>query len=391
MPTVQPGQGPLERGCKIHGAFFLPDGYDLAYVPDNAIVKPFASHDRQREQNDIPLKCEVSSSNTWLKAIIAIFQIIYASFTLYRSRGDQIESYGYAAFGLTVIPYILMSILNLIGQIVTSEYPALYLVHSEEMDEAKRRDGVFEGAIGTLVPVNNKPSFKVTAKPDSPSPHWVLERITHATGNSDSQQPGEPQHSPEILQASTQHSEKLLLGGSEKSGRVDHFQQVVELYLDNLDERRDAVTIRIPSCSEFKQRQKPRNWQTFRDWLREMGHNPQEAEYLMIALSGPVAFECVLLLIVGLLSHFSRGQSTELQRGFIMSWWVIGIAYGFVAPFITTILVQWYRTGFDFFINYIPFLIFFIISSGGFLVPALGGFIVVGKEIIEFGTCIVFE
>ena len=35
-------------------------------------------------------------------AIVAIAQMIFSSITIYRTRGDQIEKYGYAAYGLTV-------------------------------------------------------------------------------------------------------------------------------------------------------------------------------------------------------------------------------------------------------------------------------------------------
>ena len=58
--------------------------------------------------------------------------------------------YGYAAFRLTVTPYIIMSLVNLMGQIATSEYPTLFMVHSAEMDEAKRPGGFSDGVIGTV-------------------------------------------------------------------------------------------------------------------------------------------------------------------------------------------------------------------------------------------------
>jgi hypothetical protein len=88
--------------------------------------------------------------------------------TLYRARGDQVgehglydineltplqlERYGYAAFGLTVIPYVTMSLVNLIAHLATPHYSAMYLVHSPEMDEAIERGGIFEGAVGRAEP-----------------------------------------------------------------------------------------------------------------------------------------------------------------------------------------------------------------------------------------------
>jgi hypothetical protein len=57
--------------------------------------------------------------------------------------------YGYAAFGLTVTPYIITSLVNLMGQIATPEYPTIFMVHPAEMDEARRPGGFSEDVIGT--------------------------------------------------------------------------------------------------------------------------------------------------------------------------------------------------------------------------------------------------
>ena len=66
-------------------------------------------------------------------------------------KGDQIQRYGYAAFGLTVMPYPIMSVVNLLGTILTPDYSVIYLVSSEAMDEARRREGSrFEGTVGVI-------------------------------------------------------------------------------------------------------------------------------------------------------------------------------------------------------------------------------------------------
>ena len=64
----------------------------------------------------------------------------------------QVDRYGYAAFGLTVVPYIVMSLVNLAVHLVTPNYSTMYLVHSPEMDEAIDRGGVFEGQVGKVIP-----------------------------------------------------------------------------------------------------------------------------------------------------------------------------------------------------------------------------------------------
>jgi hypothetical protein len=64
-------------------------------------------------------------------------QLIYAITTLYRTRGDQIAIFGYAAFGLTVTQYAWMSFVNLLGNWVCPHYPSLYLVESPTLSELR--------------------------------------------------------------------------------------------------------------------------------------------------------------------------------------------------------------------------------------------------------------
>ena len=87
---------------------------------------------------------------------------------MYETRGDQIERYGYAAFGLTVAPYLVMSIINLIGTVLTPDYSTLFMIESEIMEEAGQSDGAcFRGAVGRLAfkrPIAQ--SFNATFKID---------------------------------------------------------------------------------------------------------------------------------------------------------------------------------------------------------------------------------
>ena len=81
-------------------------------------------------------------------AFVGIAQIIFASITIYRARGDQIEKYGYAAYGFSVYPYLLMSLANLIKLAVCGRYPYVYVLRTATLAEAEKDGGMFEGAVG---------------------------------------------------------------------------------------------------------------------------------------------------------------------------------------------------------------------------------------------------
>jgi hypothetical protein len=47
--------------------------------------------------------------------------MVYGALSLADSRGDQINQFGYAAFGLIVAVYTVMAGINLIGHLLTSD------------------------------------------------------------------------------------------------------------------------------------------------------------------------------------------------------------------------------------------------------------------------------
>jgi len=98
----------MER--KIHGTCLLPDNghYALAYVPRYAEVKISPRRhnpDNSTVEVDDEAPVRLSSSYSFIKAVVALAQVLYASATLYKAtRGPQIAQFGYAAFGLSVAP-----------------------------------------------------------------------------------------------------------------------------------------------------------------------------------------------------------------------------------------------------------------------------------------------
>jgi len=140
------GKGLNESRIHIHGHYNLPAGYSIYPVPRWA---KFMESNRDPRTTQT---ARLSYNYNLVKIMVSLGQAIYAIFTLYRARGDQIAQFGYAAFGLTVAPYAVVSVLNLLGSLLCPEFPALYMVESSIMEEARRRGGeyVFEGTVGRL-------------------------------------------------------------------------------------------------------------------------------------------------------------------------------------------------------------------------------------------------
>lgn len=128
------------RTTNIHGQILLPDEFEFQVIQDDFEFSPWSGSIR------------LANSYSALKSISAVIQLVFACITLYRTRGAQIDKYGYAAFGLTVVQYAVMSLVNLIANVVTPDYPALYMIRDRIMEEAERKGGIFIGTVASLIP-----------------------------------------------------------------------------------------------------------------------------------------------------------------------------------------------------------------------------------------------
>ncbi|KAF2466959.1 uncharacterized protein BDR25DRAFT_71735 [Lindgomyces ingoldianus] len=358
--TSQHSQSITKRQCQVHGAYELPKGYTLGYVPSDAEVLPYIKREENNElqqptrNSDIRIanSVHISSSYSFTKAAIAIVQTVYASTTLYRARGDQVRIYGYAAFGLTVVPYVLMSILNLIGQIASSEYPTLYMVHTDIMDEAKKRGGIFDGVVGSLTPVEGPQALR-NLKIKSAGP-WTVS--THH------------------VERGYREQMRIILRSSES----DQEPQEIQMEASRTN---PLGYIYIGASRPFARRTK-------KFYPRAVGEPSSvrkrwaSSSYLL-NLVAPVVFGCISLLIVGVISRFQKGKhSTSIQRGFTMSWLIIGMLFGAVTRAMHFFLSPKNDT-----FEAVCLWMFFPIVWGIFLVPALGGIVVVCQMIVSYGSC----
>jgi hypothetical protein len=130
---------------QLHGLCQLPPGYTLCFVPPHMSVRP-----RRNPNGEQMSSLTISSQFSALQVLWSITQTGIGSYTLYKSRGSQLNIYGYAAFSLTVIPYVIASVINLLASLVSRQYDDVFLVHSKTMDEAIARGGWVDGVVGTV-------------------------------------------------------------------------------------------------------------------------------------------------------------------------------------------------------------------------------------------------
>ena len=85
-----------------------------------------------------------------MRGIIALFQLYSIISYIGTEKYQKKRINDYAAFQLTLIPYGLMSLLNILCGLVTPTYPTVYMIDSTIMREAKGRGWTFDGTVGEL-------------------------------------------------------------------------------------------------------------------------------------------------------------------------------------------------------------------------------------------------
>ena len=86
-----------------------------------------------------------------MQMLVSVVQIVAALYTLYSTEGAQIARWGYAAYGLSGLPYALMSVMNILSASIVGEYMSGHVLRTLVLREAERREGShFDGAVGTV-------------------------------------------------------------------------------------------------------------------------------------------------------------------------------------------------------------------------------------------------
>lgn len=364
---------------KLQGFCDLAPGYALCYIPADMKVYPrhtagvtgWASDAIDKTpRSEKSLETHIASAHNVPRVIFSIGQTVSGGYALYKARGPQIEQYGFAAFGLTVIPYLLISVINFFGALFTSEYETIFLVHSSIMDEMIERGGRSDGAVGTVHPptrgtleINcNKREERVEDSPKS----IIFEEEDNVLRCHDISEPRTPQtyqifpYEPPIEKMKKQPRRGFRSRffrflrfmswprpGKKKKKKKDSPQKMA------------TSTISIPSHSAFTRLRRP-NYQIFID-LFCLG-------LLVMAILAPY-------LIIWLLSGFKVNRSTSVQRNLTLNWLICGQAHGY---FVGDVERLTKRT------SALKGLLLTFLFYGSYFV---GGFIIVAEEMVESGDC----
>ncbi|EED14731.1 pogo transposable element, putative [Talaromyces stipitatus ATCC 10500] len=373
---------------QVFGTYQLPEGYELAYVPANAIIESISPSNDSSDHKPYPKSdFKLSSVYSFSSALISIIQIIYALTGLYRSRGDQVTKYGYAAFSFTVLPYVIMSFVNLLGNLVTPRYSTLYLIRTEMMDEASRRGGYL---------------CVLSDTEESPQELWELQLADKIYRAGD-------------VEPISAESKESISNANEEQIQID---MTVSHTLDKvLSTREKEVTNQVESSNSRdinkkhskKADQKPLlicpNCYQFRT-IEERPNkflsltNPKQYNLVgwWFVMATRVCIAAAPLAVIGGMSQFKIGSSTVPQRAWTMTWLAVGMGVPF-QPQLSLIIVRafsglvqsgikMYRKEADArgkkaFWDYVIECSGYILCVAVFGAPAVGGFVVVTQMLRE--------
>ncbi|KAH9836242.1 uncharacterized protein C8Q71DRAFT_848476 [Rhodofomes roseus] len=346
----------------LHGSVLPPMGYSLA-VP---LHKAYTEDIIHRDLEDTG-KLKIHHPSGITNVILSIFQIVFAIFTLYFTPSDQIPRWGYAAYGLSVFPYALMSVMNLLCAAFVGGYASGHVLRTPILEESLKRGGLYaqvgndtwvryDGLVGTVRRTGSLPPVLSS----QPLPPTNEDAVQHAAG--------------EPIFDDTQ------IG---KTGRGSYEAVKMRMKPDG-DMKRLFVTV--------KGAKEPREYhlvtedkgdaQTTRFTLSALSHDgpiPEEKLNEHQAITPREAWTIACLFIIALVSPhaliysltgFHPNGSTVAQRGWMMSWLAADQASSLLTLFFWYAWKNW-RCDIPDMVHYICFGLLMIPGVGGIVTVAL--------------------
>ncbi|MCJ1350504.1 MAG: hypothetical protein MMC33_000485 [Icmadophila ericetorum] len=241
-----------------------------------------------------------------------------------------------------------MSLVNLLGNLLTPSNSKIYLVRSRELEEALLYTQCeMDGAVGRLVQI--QPEELKVEDHSKPFTCYISSLI--------------PDSDQLHIHRVTPRTERTAIDISE--------------YTLGYHEGRDTK-INVPACSHFETHESIR-------WSYEKDHY-----WLICAV---VALGVIPYVIIAVLTEFHPGQSRRLQQVFTMFWLASGVVIGGILPFYkfnTDIIRDSFSLLYPLDLSWwdLPFFVFLFLLL--FSAAAVGGFVVVGSMLKDYGSCVEF-
>ena len=419
---------------EIHGRCKLPPGYVLVKVPyDAAFAEDEASsgdlHDSwwKRKYHNVSKavtdavkprqltdSVTIASSHSALKALVALVQALFAIATLYNAYGHQIDRFGYAACGLTVVPYALMSLINLCANLACPEYSKMYLVSNQALEQLQRQytpsrleytqDKVVEQTSThqdeestNYRSLNGVEAHQIAEDQQSDQAqearrsreHLDQDQVQDQTGQrQEAHDDSEDEDQDQIWSNQTQEA----YNGSEDGNETSIDQARTACNDDEDQEFEVSGTVGTLSLESDRSIQQALD-HTFRDATNDDVFDPRKVEMnfsIQFALYVALVFWSTVGMTIGIiggLSGFHKRSSTVAHRVWTMTWLTLGLHIR-MAEYCLTVV---YSTGLflDLTWYYMPAwsMIGVGIVATLSVIPAIGGFVVVGQMINSYGVC----
>lgn len=337
---------------KIQGQYSLPHGYSFAKLPPGTSLGAInPATDRS--------SVVIASSYGIVKSFTAALQILFSVFTLYSAYGSQVQTYGYAAFGFSVVPYTIMSFLNAIANMIEADYDTLFMVESEVMVEAFERTGEeFVGAVAAMIPAfdrNEWVDLKFRRHKERGLTAYELDLEDQETGrkwrvvNTDQQNTEEQQAAAEHM-----NTRDNLPEGSAAE----------QLPLQPRDTT-GCSRIVIPGAGQYQRKKQ----------VVKKSNRFYNQSVTIIVISALI----LPYIVLAALSKFEPRQSTRRQRIFMMGWLVAGQGIGILDVAETKGgRKRWWRR--------VELVIKTIVVLMGFAF-SVGGFVEAGYMMRDIGFC----
>ena len=407
---------PVNARTNDFHATSLPPGYRWCSVSHDEILQLLLKERNLEHAKRIP----IARSQSWVKMIASIIQLSASCITLYRTRGSQLDQYGYAAFGLTVFPYALMSVVNFVCLAIVGDYACVYTLRTGILCEAESRlesdkaessssDGGLAITIkpptstvdNTALSWSEKEDFPIAAQPPTSTV-----AISDGAALSSSEKEELPITAPT---SGVAISDNATLSSPE--GGDDHQETFelldVELYdgvlkvtkndvpreyklVDRECEDEDVCTLEIdPTLSEQPMARSTKG--RYGSHYNKLSDR-RDAYWPMLTVCVAMFLGFVLpYLFIFALTKFRKQQSTVAQRAWHISWLVANQIIGGNLAAVSlrhpmTSLPVGSKTW-----HYIGFILVLVYFCGLYLAPSIGEFVTVGEMIHSFGTCSLFD